>query len=646
MTSPKTSTKPLQRALLAGGLVTSLGLFVFGVLARGPRKYFDTNELPMRVRATGVGVLLGVALVSALVVLLASRGERASKWQRRLNLASPLLVVGALPPLLSHDTGWSELTVLVYLGVLCAVFERLLRTSLGEASGDGRIAKWLRTPRPRLRWVAWVVLGIAIAYYVVGVSYWTIASHQRFETRVSDLAEFDNLFYNALRGHPFRSPTMTGRVVDFATLAHHAHLSLYLLLPVYALRPGPETLLVLQALLVGTTAIPVFLLARNRLGDTQALIIAFVFLVLPVVAQPNFYDFHFTALGLHLSAWLIYVADRVARSRDPLRLRTWIVLTLIVGAVLLVREEYGVGVAFVGLVMMCVRGRAWVGFALCSAGALYFVGMKFAVMPRFGRFDLVHSYATLVPQGLPSFRGVLYTLVSNPWFVANHTLTPPKLQYLLHFSVPLVFLWWRRPWLLTAVLPGLAFTFLATDRPPYFSTGFQYSYFFLAYVVAAAVYGAESLRPKRRRIAALSALLLASAVASFQFGALLGSRQVRGGFYHKQLRPLNEEERTRLVGMRELVAMIPKNAAVAATETEGPHASTRLDLFSIKLTAVPKEAEYVLAAQNALPAELDHVAHVVRAGEFGVEAIRGPFVLLRRGADRGKNDVALRMIAR
>jgi hypothetical protein len=238
----------------------------------------------------------------------------------------------------------------------------------------------------------------------------------------------------------------------------------------------------------------------------------------------------------------------------------------------------------------------------------------------------------------------LLTLLSNPWFVSNHTLLAPKLQYLLHFSVPLAFLWWRRPWLLTALLPGLAFTFLATDRPPYFSTGFQYSHLFLAYVVAATVYGIESLRPKRRRFSALAAMLLLSFAAAFQFGVLLGNREILGGFYRKPVRGLTQEDRTKLQGMRELVAMIPPDAAVAATETEGTHVSTRRNLFSIKLAGVPKEAAYVMTSQHIMSHEARAVKDVLVSGAFGVEAIRGPFALLRRGADPAKNEVALRMI--
>ncbi len=644
MTSPQHRGNPLSNALLAGGIALSLGICAFGAFVPGPSQFFGANRLAIQARTISVLVIVGMSAAAAVAVLVASRRHRAPAWSRRLCFLSPLLVLGALPPLFTRRTGWSELTLLVYLTIVWVVLERLLRSSTAQVGGDSRIIRWFSLPKPRLSWLPWAVLFLAVAYYVVGVSYWSIASHQRFETRVSDLAEFDNLFYNALNGHPFRSPAMTGRETDFATFAHHAHLGLYLLLPFYAIAPGPEALLVIQATLVGTTAVPVFLLGRRRLGPSQGLLISLCFLMVPALARPNFYDFHFTALGLNLSAWLIYAADRVARNSQSVRATALAGLLALVLLLLLVREEFGVGVAYVGLVLAFARRNAWVGLTVFCLGATYFLTMKFFVMPRFGEFELVHSYATLVPEGRSSFRGVVLTLFSNPAFVANHTLTPPKFTYLLHFSVPFAFLWWRRPWLLSAVLPGLAFTFLATDRPPYFSTGFQYNYFFLAYVTAATIYGLESLRPRHRRFSAIVSLLLCSIVASFQFGALLGNREILGGFHNKPLRPLSDGERSRLEGMKELRAMIPPGAAVAATETEGTHLSTRLDLFSIKLVGVPDKAQYVLARQSPAPWEVGHITHVLKSGAFGVEAIRGPFMLLRRGADRGRNDVALRML--
>jgi hypothetical protein len=95
-----------------------------------------------------------------------------------------------------------------------------------------------RLPRRLLGGVPLVLTAtLAIAYaYRVGVL--TNVSHLKMATMSSDLAEYDNLFFNALHGHPFRSPAIAGHLEDFSTLQGHAEFGLYLLLPFYAISPG------------------------------------------------------------------------------------------------------------------------------------------------------------------------------------------------------------------------------------------------------------------------------------------------------------------------------------------------------------------------------------------------------------------------
>ena len=117
-----------------------------------------------------------------------------------------------------------------------------------------------------MRWLpALVVLG-AVALYFVRISDLTLLVHERMKTMTSDLAEFDNLFFNAYQGRPFRAPCIAGDLEDWSALKIHAELVLYLLLPLYAIKPGAQTLLVIQTGVVALTAIPVYLLAARRLG--------------------------------------------------------------------------------------------------------------------------------------------------------------------------------------------------------------------------------------------------------------------------------------------------------------------------------------------------------------------------------------------
>src|SRR5690606_39263397 len=131
----------------------------------------------------------------------------------------------------------------------------------------------------------------------------TNISHLKMATMSSDLAEFDNLFFNALHGHPFRAPAIEGDLENWSALKVHAEFGLWMLLPFYAIAPGPEALLWIQTAVVAFTAVPIFLLGRSSVGPWGGVVFVAAYLAMPAVQRPNFYDFHFTPLGMFFVAW-------------------------------------------------------------------------------------------------------------------------------------------------------------------------------------------------------------------------------------------------------------------------------------------------------------------------------------------------------
>jgi hypothetical protein len=107
---------------------------------------------------------------------------------------------------------------------------------------------------------------------------------------------------------------------------------------------------------------------------------------------------------------------------------------------------------------------------------------------------------------------------------------------------------------------------------------------------------------------------------------------VLGGFTEKRLGPLNELELARLARLQRLIAAIPPDASVAATELEGPHVSTRLVMYSLKYT-FGDHPDYVLIGTISIRYELEHLVAALRSGEYGVARTVGEFTLLKRGAD-------------
>ncbi|HSC88404.1 MAG TPA: DUF2079 domain-containing protein [Polyangiaceae bacterium] len=594
------------------------------------------NELPLRGR---LALSIVAASVGSLATILAQprpfsgSDDRLRIWSKRL---APLALLALVPTLLNREI-WKghELALLATLLVWGLAAERLLAGALAT------VEDW--APPARLRRFATagslLLLAVGVAYYIARVGTLTNIGHRKMMTMSSDLAEFDNLFFNALHGHPFRAPAIEGELTNWSALKVHAEFGLYLLLPFYALSPGPEALLWIQTSIIALTAIPIFLLARARLGSGGGLVFGLGFLLLPAVARPNFYDFHFTPLGMLLVAWLAFFLDALDRNPSSKRLEraVWIAFALALTA----REDVSLGLVFMGIFVFFQSRQARIGAWMAGLSLGYFFLMKFAVMPRFGSMWFDNIYQDLKAQGAKGFGAVALTLVSNPAFVLRSLLTEPKLLYFLHMTAPLLALWLRRPVLWLAILPGFVSTLLVTNRPPMFDSAFQYTYLWVPYVVVASVLaismretasGASSSSARTATLASLSCVLLAVGV---QFGVLLGGDEIRGGFNERTFET-SEADRRRLESLERIRALIPSGASVAATEAEGPHVSTRLVMYSLKFT-LGRSPDYILFGHAGIRSERDHIGQALASGEYGLIRQEGPFSLLKRGAPTEAN---------
>ena len=117
-------------------------------------------------------------------------------------------------------------------------------------------------PLPSSRVFFFALVCLAAAGYAAYVAFYTIRNHQRLGTTAFDLGIYDNLMYNAMHGRPFESPVLFGPAGG-NYIAGHAEFAMLLFVPFYAIRPGPETMLIIQAVVLGFAAVPLYLFASH-----------------------------------------------------------------------------------------------------------------------------------------------------------------------------------------------------------------------------------------------------------------------------------------------------------------------------------------------------------------------------------------------
>jgi uncharacterized membrane protein len=629
-------------------LGSCLGMAVLG--SKGAA-FATANALPQRPRVFLLQFMLGVAVAAGLAGLLClrRRGARAT-WgvARRL---CPLVLAGLVPPLLRWEA-WvgRELHFLVVAGVLALGLRALTlaasgapplwqaRSTPGRGAGGWRDC-WSRAPGGS-RIAALLVCSGALAYAAF-FSFHTIAYHRNLFSHSYDLGIFNNLQWNLVHGGPlFKSSPSSGPAGSH--LGQHATFFAFVLAPVYALHQQPETLLAVQALLMGAAAVPLFLLARSRVGDWTAAVVALCYLLYPPLHGANLYDFHFLSMSPFFLWTTLYLFER---RRDGLGAVAFLMT-------LSLREDVAAGLIVLGLYLAWWGRRPLAGMAVALVSGLYFVGMKFVVMPLF-RADpsFLYAYQGLLPPGTHSFAGVLATIVANPAFTLGTLLDRAKLVYALQILVPLAFLPLCRPIGLFLALPGVVFTLLSTGYAPFLQISFQYTahwtgFLFLALVlnlghVRRPYFPGDAMGSARLR-AALAALVCSTVIVSHQFGAVLQGNTARAGFDPFRF-GTTEADRARRRELYVLIAMIPPRAKVAGSETVVPHVSSRPDAYTVRLGTY--DAEYLLFSLAVrAEAEGKPLREALGSGAFGVVAVGSEFVLARRGHGTARNaDVLARL---
>lgn len=635
------------RSLALAGLV-GVGITGFVELMFSPdftAEFFRQNELDMGRR---MEFLLRIALgglgtaAAALYALARTRrsGGSGAPVERTLWMLSPLMLLPAIPTVLAEEA-WrmrhEELLVVVLAGGL--LLEVLLVQALRAAPGwaTERFRLFVRQmPKVLRRHGPLVAVVAGVLFYAVFMSTFTVQWHYKLKTANYDLGINNNLIFGALHGKFMESPvSMPENPAGY--LAIHVKLGQYVYLPIYALFPRAETLLIIQSVCCALGALPLFAFARRRVSAVAAAGIALSYLCWYPMQSANFYEVHDIPIASCFVLATIWALDT----------RRWVWFALAFLAGMITREDTPIGMAVIGTFAMLSGFRPRVGLLMTVISLSWFVFLRFLVMDQAGDWWFPSMYKGLWSAPEEGFRSVLKTITTNPAFTLTKLVETRKVYFIMHLFVPLAFLPLRRWYLWAAALPGFVLTMLATDYKPPTMFTFQYVMHWGPYLFAAAplALAAISRRPDdgiARARGALGAMVFATFALQYNYGAFPKREGSFQGGYKTISFIMSDAERQRYADLRRIIARIPPDASVAATEYVGPHVSSRITMISARYG--PYGADYYLAASDELKLKQTKpkLADALKRGEYGVLDRVGDFALLKRGHDTSGNAQLLR----
>ena len=617
------------------------------------------NQIPaaLRLVAPQTVALVAAGLSISLSIVVGFKGDCARRILHTVaQRGAPLILVSLLSVLFNWRLWMDrELSHLLYaltvVGLAKLLVDYALRAPNMPPVPEGRWARLVNASRGAQRNLSAVIKALprqmpllivcaAALWYTVFFSYVTVVHHRNVLSSSLDLGLEDNLVWNVLhRARLFKSSPLGGP--DASHLGFHATWFSFVIAPFYALRPNAETLLIIQALIFGSAALPLYLLGTRYVSRWLACGVAIAYVLYPGLHGSNLYDFHYLPLGCFFLWFAVYFAE----------IRRWILVGIFALFALSVREDVAVGLAGLGGLLLLTGRRPWAGTALMIAGGSYFLLMKGVIMHHAmgGGDAFVHQYRLLIPAEDNSFAGVVKTILSNPVYTLDTLLERQKLVYVLQVMLPFAFLPLRRAIGLWASLTGFVFTLLSTKYTPQIMISFQYTAYWSAQLFPAVLVNLHWIN----RTAAINAkngfawkwswlvaFALGTLAASYQYGALLQQNTAWGGFgpYHFGT---DATDFARRMQVRKLLTLIPPAAKVAACENVVPQLSNRPDAYTLRLSIY--DADYVLFRLPAPPYERENVLEALQSRKFGVVQESGEFVLAKRGHPIAGN---LRVITR
>ena len=435
-----------------------------------------------------------------------------------------------------------------------------------------------------------VVVGLGLTFAGVFAAL-SVLRYRTFSTGRFDLGNMVQTVWSTTEGRFLETTDVSG--VQFNRLGAHVDPVLALFAPLWWVWSSPELLLVAQALIVATGALPAFWLGRRWLGDDRLAVAgAAVYLLYPALQSATLFDFHPVTLAAPLLMFCIWAAEE----------GRYAVLAACAALAALTQEQ--VGLMLVGLaVWMALRHprRRRAALVLGAGGLAWVVIALGVIMPAFA-IDGANPHLSRYDSLGDSPFDIALTFVTRPWDALAIVATPGRAAYLAALLLPLLLLPLAAPVLALAAVPQLLINLFASSGPVQ-TVEYHYGVVLVPFLVAATLLGLASLRdggrPRRlgrwvRRPPLVAGTLVGAVLVAGMFqGPLPLWGWLPGGYGGSALHRFTDDDQVR--ALREAVALIPAGARVSAANGPGSHLSDRR-----RILLFPKigNSDYVLLADN------------------------------------------------
>jgi uncharacterized membrane protein len=408
-------------------------------------------------------------------------------------------------------------------------------------------------------------LGLLVAGYIVVFGTLTWRQQSNYGTFGFDMGIYDQAIWLMSR---FRAPFDTIRGLNF--FGQHVNLVTALFVPAYWLGAGPHFLYLVETIWMAAGAVPIWLLGRDRFANPwPPLALSAAYLLYPSVEWINEWMFHPDALIIAPLMFAYWLATR----------RRWAWFSLAAGLALSCKEDAGLAVFALGLVIwLRERQRNWgIGTSLVGAG-WFFLCTK-AIIP-WANGGGEPFYTSLFAGYGNSLFGILANLVVHPTRWMRALVSHANLTYYSQLFWPVALVALLEPLVLVIGVPQLFVNAISTEGYTndirFYYTSIVLAGIFLATVEACAKWGRT---PSGRRLL-VGVVFAASLAANVAWSPSPISVKYHTGIWAQS------SPRDQFINYV-VKKVVPREAAVSATYDIDDHMTHRPLIFEFPNPWVP-----------------------------------------------------------
>ena len=411
--------------------------------------------------------------------------------------------------------------------------------------------------------------------------------------------------------------TVVERGYELSHFAVHFSPIFYIALPIYFIFSKPETVAVIQAIMVALPVLPIYLLGKQyKLSNKVTFGIIAIYALLPATVGGILYDFHENCFLTFMILMLIWAVEK----KKNILTVVFLLLTLFV------KEDAAMYVMLLGLFWIVSRKNRLRGLIFILVGAIYFV-IAIKVINSYGLGIMDFRYDNMFYDKQGGFVQMARVFITNPGYVitqiiSNHngnvigggdTVQMDKIGYLIEMFVPvgaLIFATGKK-YSRYILLGSIVVVSLITTYIYQHQIEFQYNFGHIALFIYLIIMNVADMKPEKKKKLVTCSLIIC--VIMFM-GLILPKAPRYVGMY--------KANSTKIEKFDKAISLVPNDKSVFTTGWIMPHMAKNLQCYDIGYLNdehkkdIPENPDYLLVDESENADTISKFAPYINSGKY------------------------------